>query len=177
VGARAADAGPAQGKLSVNSELPIRRYASAGGVVVDAVGERVLVLLRPGRPGPDGRPEVRLPKGHIEPGESRRTAALREVGEEAGLPHLEGAAGLEIVSDLGHQIVEFDWKGHHYIRDESCFLMTLSAEARLGQPERQFKRLWLTWEDALARLTFGAEREWVRRAQSTHARQLENVSD
>ena len=38
-----------------------RRYAAAGGVVVD--GDRMLVLERP------ERNEVRLPKGHVEPGE------------------------------------------------------------------------------------------------------------
>jgi len=85
------------------------RYRAAGGVVVD--GERVLVLRRP------GRGEVRLPKGHIDPGETPRAAALREVGEESGY------ADLEIVADLGTQTVEFDWDGRHYVRDEHYFLM------------------------------------------------------
>ena len=44
----------------------IRAYASAGGLVVEA--GRVLVLERP------GRRELRLPKGHIEPGETPRQA-------------------------------------------------------------------------------------------------------
>jgi len=48
-------------------------------------GDRVLVLVRASRAGPEGRPEVRLPKGHVEPGESREETARREVGEEAGL--------------------------------------------------------------------------------------------
>ena len=48
----------------------IRAYASAGGLVVEA--GRVLVLERP------GRRELRLPKGHIEPGETPRQAALRD---------------------------------------------------------------------------------------------------
>jgi 8-oxo-dGTP pyrophosphatase MutT (NUDIX family) len=143
----------------VADDLSVRAYASAGAVVVDAASQRILVLLRPGRPGPNGRPEVRLPKGHIEPGESRRQAALREVGEEAGLPDLR------IVADLGHQTVEFGWKGLHYVRNESYFLMVLAPGAEPVQPEAQFERLWLTWQDALARLTFEAEREWVRRAQ------------
>ena len=31
--------------------------------------------------------------------------------------------------------------------------------------ERQFKPEWLAWDEALAALTFEAEREWVRRAK------------
>lgn len=142
------------------SLLPIREYESAGGVVVGAAGERVLTLLRPGRPGPDGRPEIRLPKGHVELGESREQAARREVAEEAGLPELE------VVADLGHQTVEFDWDAAHVVRDESYFLMALPPHAATAQPEKQFERLWLTWDEALDQLSFEAEREWVRRARA-----------
>jgi 8-oxo-dGTP pyrophosphatase MutT (NUDIX family) len=149
----------------LSNQLPTHRYASAGGVVTDPTGERVLVLLRPNRLGPDGQPEVRLPKGHIEPGESRRQTALREVCEEAGL------ADLDILADLGHLTVEFDWRGCHYVRDESCFLMTAPADTQSGRPEKQFERLWTTWEETLGRLTFEAEREWVRRARSALAKQ------
>jgi 8-oxo-dGTP pyrophosphatase MutT (NUDIX family) len=119
-----------------------------------------LVLLRPKRAGPDGRPEVRLPKGHVEPGESRDQTAFREVGEEAGL------SGLQILADLDHQTVEFGWRGQHYVRDESYFLMVLPAGGQRGRPEKQFQRLWLSWDDALDRLTFAAEQEWVRRARA-----------
>ena len=140
------------------------KYQAAGGVVVNAKGDRVLLLLRPHRPGPDGQPEVRLPKGHIEPGESRRETALREVREEAGLGELE------IVADLGHQTIEFDWQGRHYVRDEFYFLMRLPAGATVAPPEDQFERLWLPWDEALARLTFQAEKEWLRRAITAHRR-------
>jgi 8-oxo-dGTP pyrophosphatase MutT (NUDIX family) len=144
----------------LSDQLPTRTYASSGGVVVDPAGERLLVLLRPGREGPGGHPEIRLPKGHVEPGESRHQAALREVEEETGVQ------GLSIVTDLGHQIVAFDWQEHHYVRDESCFLMTSAQKVQPGLAEAQFKRLWLTWPQALERLTFEAEREWVRRAHA-----------
>ncbi|MDY7039643.1 MAG: NUDIX domain-containing protein [Chloroflexota bacterium] len=131
------------------------RYRAAGGVVVN--DDRVLVLHRP------GRGEVRLPKGHVEPGETLRAAALREVGEESGY------ADLEIVADLGTQIVEFDWKGRHHVRDEHYFLMRLRSERRLVRNHHdahQFAPDWVSWNEALALLTFEAEREWVRRAGS-----------
>lgn len=140
--------------------LPIRAYASAGAVVVDPGGKHVLVLLRPSRLGPSGTAEVRLPKGQIEPGETRRQAAIREVREETGL------CDLAIQTDLGHELVEFEWRGRHYVRDESCFLMTSSQGIQPARPEKQFERLWLTWEEALERITFEAERAWVRRARA-----------
>jgi 8-oxo-dGTP pyrophosphatase MutT (NUDIX family) len=129
------------------------RYEAAGGVVVD--GERVLVLQRP------SRDEVRLPKGHVEKGESARETALREVAEESGYDDLE------TVADLGEQTVEFDYKGVHVVRDERYFLMrpqSLHCEKR-KKNELQFIPDWLDWEAALAALSFEAEREWVRRAR------------
>lgn len=154
-----------------SSDLPHNEYASAGGVVVTPTGSSVLVLVRGKRMGPGDRPEVRLPKGHIEPGESPRQAALREVHEESGL------ANLEILSDLGYQQVRFVFERMHYVRNESYFLMTAPQDVEHGQPEDQFQRQWLTWEDALAALTFEAEREWVRRARLAWDRQLEDISD
>ncbi len=144
-------------------------YKSAGGVVVASDGN-VLVLVRAKRSRPNGLPEVRLPKGHIEPGESPIEAAMREVHEESGLVHLE------VLADLGSQLVEFTWKGTHYTRDESYFLMTTCPGSEHAKPEAQFERRWLGWEDALTCLTFEAEREWVRRARIAWNR-LQNVSD
>ncbi len=148
----------------MTTQLPLRTYTSAGGVVVEPGGRRVLVLLRPGRQGPGGQPEIRLPKGHVETGESHSQTALREVAEEAGL------SGLEIIADLGRQTVEFDWQEHHYVRDEVYFLMAFAPNAQTTAPEEQFRRVWLPWDEALDSLTFGAEREWVRRAREALAR-------
>jgi 8-oxo-dGTP pyrophosphatase MutT (NUDIX family) len=114
---------------------------------------------------------VRLPKGHIEAGESRQQAALREVHEESGL------TGLEILSDLGYQQVRFVFEGTRYVRDESYFLMTVPHDAEHNRPEKQFERRWLTWSDALAQLTFDAEQEWIRRAHLAWNRRLKDISD
>jgi len=134
------------------------RYTAAGGVVVD--GDRVLVLYRP------ERNEVRLPKGHVERRETIEEAALREVSEESGY------ADLEIVDDLGTQTVEFDWADAHIIRDERYFCMRLRQrpgkeprQIARAPKEHQFSPAWLPWDEALAKLTFEPEREWVRRAR------------
>jgi len=136
------------------------RYTAAGGVVVH--GDHVLVLRRP------GRGEVRLPKGHVEPGEDVQAAALREAREESGY------ADLTIEADLGVQVVEFDYEERHVVRTERYFLMVLAdgASSPAGG-EEQFEPAWLPWDEALAALTFEGEREWVRRAND----QLTMVND
>jgi 8-oxo-dGTP pyrophosphatase MutT (NUDIX family) len=155
----------------MHPNLPRREYEAAGGVVVDTSLGRVLLLKRPGILGPHGTAELRLPKGHIEPGENPRQAALREAGEETGLCHLV------IVAELGQQVVEFDWKQAHVVRTETYFLMLARSGARSRAPESQFERLWLTWPEAKERITFEAEGEWLRRAQSVLDGGLENIAD
>jgi 8-oxo-dGTP pyrophosphatase MutT (NUDIX family) len=131
------------------------RYQAAGGVVMHA--GRILLLDRP------ARGEVRLPKGHVEPGESPRETALREVREEAGY------ADLEIVADLGtitnHFVVRAS--DRDVVRDETFFLMRLCSDEVFQRDDHdasQFNALWVSLDDAPARLTFESEKEFARRA-------------
>lgn len=68
---------------------------AAGGVVVDFSAKKVRYLVAH-RPRYD---DWTMPKGHIEPGEKPRQAALREVHEETGLK-CETLAKLSSVSYL-----------------------------------------------------------------------------
>lgn len=131
----------------------VKRYIAAGGVVVE--DERVLVLRWP------SRDEIRLPKGHVEAGETVLEAAIREVSEESGYRRLE------IEADLGSQRVAFDDEGRRVVRTERYFLMRLAGEVDRpsGSGEAKFDPVWLTWDEALEVLTFEAERNWVRRAR------------
>jgi len=130
-------------------------YQAAGGVVVrDGL---MLVLDRP------ARGEVRLPKGHVEPGESLREAALRETREETGY------ADLEIVADLGMQESHFvnPYQGCQVTRQEFYFLMRLKSDVqdvRSGEDAVQFRVMWVPLHQAPARLTFPTEQEFARRA-------------
>ena len=45
--------------------------------------------------------------------------------------------------------------------------MAVPAGTGPQDPEAQFEPLWLPWEVALDRMSFDAEREWLRRAQAT----------
>jgi 8-oxo-dGTP pyrophosphatase MutT (NUDIX family) len=140
-----------------------KQYRAAGGVVLqrgiirglDAERPYVLLLDRP------SRNEVRLPKGHIDEGESAQEAALRETVEESGY------ADLEVLSDLGEQRVEYDYKGIHYIRVERYFLFRLRSHVQLPRTEtdaRQFSVRWAPIDDAAHQLTYAAEQQWIERA-------------
>ncbi|MBN1921320.1 MAG: NUDIX domain-containing protein [Anaerolineae bacterium] len=138
-------------------------YTAAGGVVSDVTGELVMLLIRP------SRDEVRLPKGHVEAGETLRAAALREVAEETGYDDLE------IITPLGSQLVAFPMGNRSIKRTEALFLMRARSKHQIERPQadEQFFPVWVSWNEALAHLTFEAEREWVRRALQTLKRATE----
>lgn len=62
------------------------REPTAGGIVYrnSADGKDIDILLIQ-----DSKGRWTIPKGHIEPGETARQTAIREIGEEAGLFHIE----------------------------------------------------------------------------------------
>jgi len=135
----------------------ILTYTAAGGVICNVEGTEVLLLIRP------ACDEVRLPKGHVEIGESLAEAALREVIEETGYDDLE------IVGDLGEQLVVFTWKHNQIQRTEHYFFMHARSKRQVTRPkadQQQFFPVWTPWEEALAALTFDAEQEWLRRARA-----------
>jgi 8-oxo-dGTP pyrophosphatase MutT (NUDIX family) len=145
-------------------------YRTGGGVVID--GDRMLLLARP------SRGEIRLPKGHIDPGETPTEAALREVSEETGY------GDLEITDDLGVHLVEFDYNGNHYRRQEYYFVMRLRSQQRIArtpQDEAQFQVLWAPLNEAPTRLTFAAEQAVAHAAivavqedgEDVHARRMD----
>jgi 8-oxo-dGTP pyrophosphatase MutT (NUDIX family) len=130
-----------------------KRYRAAGGVVIHQ--DQMLLLDRP------SRGEVRLPKGHIEPDEIAQEAALREVAEESGY------CDLEVLADLGSQVVEFDFDGSHYMRDEHYFLAELVTDQQLPRDKKdatQFHVIWVPFDQATAMLTYAAEQEIARKA-------------
>ena len=131
-------------------------YTASGGIVTNAEGTHVLLLIRP------ERDEVRLPKGHVEPEEALAEAALREVTEETGYDDLE------IVADLGEQLVAFPLDGKVVRRTEHYFLMrarTLHQTERPQSDDQQFFTIWVPWDEAPTHLTFEAEQVWIRRAR------------
>lgn len=139
----------------MHEQTTVISYHAAGGVVTNADGARVLVLIRP------ARDEVRLPKGHVEEGEAHSKTALREVAEETGY------TDIEILADLGEQMVAFPLNEKKVQRTEHYFLMRARSLQQMARPpadDQQFFPVWATWKEACAELTFEMEREWLKRA-------------
>lgn len=141
----------------------MNHHQTAGGVVYNAAGQILLLQRDVERNGQTVR-EYRLPKGHIDEGETDEQAAVREVGEESGYWELR------VVTDLGRARSEFDFHGGHHVRDEHYYLMTLTSEYRKGpkfdadSEEALFVPIWLEPEEAIAMATFETERNFVEKA-------------
>jgi 8-oxo-dGTP pyrophosphatase MutT (NUDIX family) len=125
----------------------------AGAVVARVVaGHREYLLVGPS----SGEAEWLLPKGHIEAGETPEAAALREVGEEAGI-----RAGL--VCSLGMGTVPMEKKPLHV----AWFLATHLAPVT---PKENRATCWLRYEEARTALSFDEAREILSRAEDAAAR-------
>lgn len=130
--------------------------------------DRVLLLERDVVRAQRTLHEVRLPKGHIEAGESDVQAAVREVQEESGY------RDLRVLADLGQGEVTFRSRGQQITRQEHYFLMRLVSDAR-GVPtavgeEALFVPLWAPdFATAETQLTYDGERSFVRRASEAFA--------
>jgi 8-oxo-dGTP pyrophosphatase MutT (NUDIX family) len=144
----------------------LREYRAAGGVVLDDTGRALLIerwVLRNGQLSF----EIRLPKGHVEEGETDEQAALRETCEETGY------CGLAVTADLGEYLNEFILPDERVLRHEHFYLMRLT-DATPGEPhfdsanadEARFLPRWAAnLAEAEALITFASEREFVARAR------------
>lgn len=122
---------------------------SAGGVVV--VEGQVLLIATA------GGDRWQLPKGHVEPGESPRQAAEREIREETGV----SCRAVELLGEIEYDFTARD--GRTIRKRVTYFLCTY-----LGGSVHDFARgevwaaAWLPVRTALARLTFDNERQLLR---------------
>lgn len=122
----------------------MKKHFSSGGVVLEERSGEVRVLLIK-----DAYGKWTWPKGHIEPGEAPREAAIREITEEAGLEDLE------VLEDLGEQQYFFTLAGDKVFKTVRIFLVrAASGQVPEAQPKEVRETKWFKPDEALALLDY-----------------------
>lgn len=147
--------------MDVGEQLEVTRSEiSAGGLVARRCAAGVEVLIARQHDRNRGDLTGRLPKGHLDAGETPEQAALREVSEEVGV-------GARIVAALGEVAYVFreEREGIRIAKTVHFFLMAWErGEARPADGEMQ-SVAWVPIAEAAAKLTFESERDVVARAR------------
>jgi 8-oxo-dGTP diphosphatase len=129
---------------------------SAGGVVYRRTGEGYdIVAVQRAR-----HEDWSLPKGHIEAGESREQAALREVKEETGLD-------AQIVGELGEVVYFYRRREEGLVRKSVYHYLMEALSDKLGNPNWEVSEVrWVPITEAHTLLSYENDRGIVRKAQS-----------
>jgi 8-oxo-dGTP pyrophosphatase MutT (NUDIX family) len=125
-------------------------YTHAGGIVVRMEQGAPQYLVVTARRNPD---HWLFPKGHIDPGETVETAAIREVLEEAGV-----VAG--ILSPVGS--AEYETSDGQRVHAR-FFLMRYVGDSVAAETRH---RRWCSYEEALSQLSWDVSRDLLRRAHT-----------
>ncbi len=136
--------------------MPEPKDVEAAGVVVFGPKKRVLLVHRP------KYDDWSFPKGKIDPGEHRTTAAVREVAEETGVAVRLGvpldSQRYELSSQAAMKKVYY-WVGRVVGNDD---VSTYVPNDEIDQVE------WVPYDEALARLTYSRDVETL--TQTYHRR-------
>ncbi|MFH1395078.1 MAG: NUDIX hydrolase [Candidatus Omnitrophota bacterium] len=122
---------------------------SAGGIVIKGEKSDLKILLIKDRFG-----YWTWPKGHVEEGETREQAAIREIREETGLKKLE------VVCEVGKQEYNFEHDGKTIFKTVHIFLIRFLGEEPLKiQTQEISDAKWYTPEQALETIQYKGSKE------------------
>ena len=127
---------------------------SAGGVVVR--GNDVIAIV-PTRRAADGSRVLALPKGHVDEGETRLQAAIREVREEAGVV-------VEHIADLGEVRYWYTRHGRRISKAVAFYLFGYVDGDVADHDDEVEEVRWMPLSQARRALSYQGEREMVERA-------------
>ena len=127
---------------------------SAGGIVYRRGGEGIDVVLVYRTRHDDWS----IPKGHIEEGESREQAALREIKEETGLD-------ARILHPLGEANYFYRRRNGELIRKTVYHYLMEALTTDLGKPNWEVTEArWVPITEAHALLSYDKDREIIEKA-------------
>jgi 8-oxo-dGTP diphosphatase len=99
-----------------------------------------------------------LPKGHIEPGESREQAALREIKEETGLD-------ASILRPLGEAVYFFRKRSGDLVRKTVYHYLMEALSSELGKPNWEVTEVrWVPITEVQGLLSYEKDKEIVAKA-------------
>jgi 8-oxo-dGTP pyrophosphatase MutT (NUDIX family) len=148
---------------------------SAGGVVyrfVDQNPDCIEVAIAEQRDRITQAMTIRLPKGHLEPGETAKQAAVREVREELGLAS-------RVVGTLGTTQYVYDSGSGPISKQVHLFLMEWIPGDSLPLDGEMERVDWVSLDEAERRLTFETEQRaigWAR-TELVEPRKLRSATD
>lgn len=119
----------------------IVREPTAGGIVfrMSKQGQDIEILLIQ-----DSKGRWTIPKGHIEPGETAKQTAIREIGEEAGLFHIQ------VLTWLGKIHFQYRRIDKLVLMTTQIYLVRAMDEAEIPTKEQWMKGIkWFKFNDAL----------------------------
>ncbi len=131
----------------------MNKVVSAGGIIIKMVDSIPQILLVYFNDEPY-RDNVTFPKGPVKQGESEETAAVREVVEETGLQNPIIARELGVVTRPAKEE-----SGEMVSKDIHLFLMRVESFVH-GEAEERYG--WFTYEEALAKLSFQQENDFIK---------------
>ena len=131
--------------------MKTRELVSAGGVAFRNVDSRIEIVLI--KTAMEGR--WQLPKGIIDPGETPEQAALREVGEEAGIT----CAIVEKIDVIDYWFVDrysdAPVRTHKFVH---FFLMQYLSGDVADHDDEVFEARWVESVEAVKKVSFETER-------------------
>ena len=117
------------------------REPTAGGIVfrMDKSGKDIEILLIQ-----DSKGRWTIPKGHIEKGETAKQTAIREIGEESGLFHIQ------VLSWLGKIHFQYRRIDKLVLMTTQIYLVRAMDNAEIPTKEQWMKGIkWFKFNDAL----------------------------
>ena len=141
---------------SVRRRLRRVEETSAGGLVIDSRDAAQARAALIGRTDRRGRLLWSLPKGHVEPGETTKDAAVREVAEETGIIG-------QVVAELGTINFWFVADGRRIHKTVHHYLL-LATDGELSDEDVEVDQVaWVPLGELAGTLAYADERRLIAR--------------